>query len=139
MADKNEQNDTMAHIDESELSFLISANDSLTAETYEEMLLENGIQVVKKKYEPNIKGFIYVDYSTEGVNIFVPTVKLLKARELLEAFDSEPYSYDIPMEEYQRRLCGKRSVISFIMLLLVFGAPVVSAIVVIIYHLFFKK
>ena len=122
-----------------EIAFLVNANDSIAAEVYENMLIENGIHVVKKQCEPYVQGFVYLDYAKCGVNIYVPKDKLEAARELLDSFESESYSYNIPMEEYQRRLRRKPSVIGFIILSVIFGAPIVSAIAVIIYHLFIKK
>ena len=120
-------------------SFLVTANDGVSAEVYENMLMEHGIAVMKKQCEPFVQGFIQIDYGKVGVNIFVPADKLARARELVERFESESYGYGVPMEEYQKKLRSKRSVAGFVVLLLIFGLPVLSAIVTIIYHLFLKK
>ena len=120
-------------------AFLMAANDGISAEVYENMLTTHGISVIKKQNEPFVQGFVQIDYGKVGVNIFVTKDKLFRARELIEIFDSEPYGYDIPMEEHQRRLKSKKSVAGFVLLMFIFGAPIVAAIFVIIYHLFLKQ
>ena len=125
-------------VDMAEYGFLLAVNDSISAEVYENMLTAHGISVVKKHHGPYVQSFIQVDYEKIGLNIFVPKSKLAHAHELVQKFDSEPYTYGIPIEEYQIRLKRKPPVLGFVLLLFLFGMPVLLAIVVIIYHLFLK-
>jgi hypothetical protein len=126
-------------IDKTEIAFLIAASDGLAAEVYEDMLTKHGIKVIKQQIEPFVPAYIAGDNSKNGVNIYVTKDKLAIARELLDAFESEPYSYGIPIEEHQRKYAQKAFIPGVIIFIIIFSIPVVIAIYAIISSLFFRK
>ena len=94
-------------------SFLLTAEEVLEAEAYEEMLLDNGISVIKERYTH--QGTPKGQYSTElseqfstGMNLFVPKDNMDKARHLLYLFENEPIEYDTSYAAYNHRMKPNR-------------------------------
>ena len=136
--------------------FLITANDSFTAEAYINLLAENGIKAEIKKRKPYLPKFVSLGYE-KYIDIHVSGDKLDEANELLAIYDTTPYSdgeatdggdatnsgdplddertITVVAEQHQGGLRGKIPKIGFVFLMLILLLPVIVAIIAIINHI----
>jgi len=76
-----------------EMVLLTTADDSFSAETYKNLLTENGIHVVLKAPKAYLQKFINIGY-TKFVSVYVQADKLDDARALLDILRQAPFDGD---------------------------------------------
>ena len=112
-------------------AFLLTAPDKLTAGAYEEMLRKNSIRAVLEQRDPTPYAMVS-DSAGAGaaatpVNIYVASGQLERARELIEAFDSQPIEYKTPPPALNQKSRSSQVLFIFI-LILIFVIPIGASI-----------
>lgn len=115
-------------------AFLLTANDILTAEAYEEMLRKHRIDVIAERREPASR---YAAISeTRGaaaaspVNLYVSSDRLEQARGLVEEYDNSPVVYSSPPPVLNQKSRQNQILFAFFMVL-IFVVPIGIALFVI--------
>ena len=142
--------------EQQELALLITADDSISAEAYANLLTENGIHVISKDPKTYLQRFINIGYS-RYVSLYVPAGQLEEAQSLLEILASEQQD-EILIDQIQAEnaasgesgapcdggkqlqdtgpgLRGAKSVFGFIFLILILLLPTAVAVYAIIIHI----
>ncbi|MCL2059711.1 MAG: DUF2007 domain-containing protein [Oscillospiraceae bacterium] len=111
-------------------AFLLAAPDKLTAGAYEDVLRKNSIIAVLEQREPSPYAMVSGAAGPHGaspVNIYVSTEQLGRARELIEAFDSQPIEYKTPKPALNRKSRTSQILFVFI-IILIFVIPIGASI-----------
>ena len=100
--------------------FLLSVKGQLDAEAYEEMLLKNGLSVIKEL----CGSYGTIDYLTsdkagKDVNLYVPPQDLSRARELVHRFETEQIDYQVSFADDHRHSAGSRLLFAFLICMIV--------------------
>ena len=115
-------------------AFLLAANDKLTAGAYEEMLKKNKINVLLESREANAPYGVMLESGgmpvASPVNLYVPADQLVRARELVDAFDNQPIVYNKPPPVLNRKSRSSQVLFALI-IFLVFVIPIGASLIVI--------
>ena len=109
-------------------AFLISANEDLEAEAYEEMLAKNGVSVIKKDFVPSGSiATILAANTNVGFNLYVLKENLDHAKDLLYRFENDPIEYDSTYASFNEKP-RINYVKMYVQLLGFFGIPFLIAL-----------
>jgi len=115
----------MNNDDSNKSTFLLTANNRITAGAYEEMLKKNNVSVLLENLEPAgryvavMEGNNVAGRDANPVNLYVLFGQLERARELVEIFDNQPIVYNTPPPKLNQKSRMSQVIFALVIFLII--------------------
>jgi len=115
----------MNNDDSNKSTFLLTANNRITAGAYEEMLKKNSVSVLLENLEPAgryvavMEGNNVAGRDANPVNLYVLFGQLERARELVEIFDNQPIVYNTPPPKLNQKSRMSQVIFALVIFLII--------------------